>query len=54
MRKPEERLQDILEAIDNIERYASRGREEFERNELIQNLVCPPFADHRRGSTGFA
>ena len=36
MRAPEERLQDILDAIANIERYASRGREAFERDELIQ------------------
>ncbi len=37
MRDPKERLQDILEAIDNIERYALRGQEEFEKDELIQN-----------------
>jgi uncharacterized protein with HEPN domain len=29
----------ILDAIDNIERYAARGREAFERDELIQNWV---------------
>ncbi|RME90733.1 MAG: DUF86 domain-containing protein, partial [Verrucomicrobia bacterium] len=36
MRDPKERLRDILEAIARIERYASRGREAFERDELIQ------------------
>lgn len=37
MRDPGERLRDILEAIANIERYALRGREAFENDELIQN-----------------
>lgn len=37
MRDPKERLQDILDAIANIERYAARGRQSFERDELIQN-----------------
>ena len=37
MRDPKERLQDILAAIANIERYAARGRQAFERDELIQN-----------------
>ena len=36
MRDPKERLLDILEAIDHINRYAVRGREAFERDELIQ------------------
>lgn len=36
MRDPKERLRDILDAIARIERYASRGREAFERDELIQ------------------
>ncbi|CDM66718.1 HepT-like ribonuclease domain-containing protein [Pyrinomonas methylaliphatogenes] len=36
MRDPKERLRDILEAIVRIERYASRGREVFEGDELIQ------------------
>lgn len=30
------RLEDILEAIDNIERYAAKGRGAFEQDELIQ------------------
>lgn len=37
MRVPSERLEDILEAIFRIERYAARGRAAFERDELIQN-----------------
>ncbi len=37
MRAPRERLEDILEAIDRIGRYAARGRDAFERDELIQN-----------------
>ena len=37
MRNPKDRLLDMLEAIDNIERYASRGRAAFEQDELIQN-----------------
>ncbi len=36
MRDPTERLKDMLDAIANIERYAARGREAFERDELIQ------------------
>lgn len=37
MRDARERLQDIIEAIDRIERYVLRGREAFEKDELIQN-----------------
>lgn len=37
MRDPRERLRDILEAIGHIERYAARGREAFQNNELIPN-----------------
>ncbi|BDT11153.1 hypothetical protein [Arthrospira platensis] len=36
MRKPEERLQDILDAIEAIERYVSQGRSAFEDQELVQ------------------
>ena len=36
MRDPQERLRDILDAIARIERYAARGREAFEQDELIQ------------------
>lgn len=37
MRDPGERLRDILDGIARIERYAKRGRDEFERDELIQS-----------------
>ena len=37
MRDTRERLRDILEAIEHIERYATKGRGAFEADELIQN-----------------
>lgn len=37
MRDPRERLRDILEAIERIERHTAGGREAFEKDELIQN-----------------
>jgi uncharacterized protein with HEPN domain len=36
MRDNGERLQDILDAIENIEKYAAQGRAAFEQDELIQ------------------
>jgi uncharacterized protein with HEPN domain len=36
MRDGNERLLDILEAIDEIERYAVRGRDAFLQDELVQ------------------
>lgn len=36
MRSDAERLKDILDAIEKIERHASKGREVFENDELIQ------------------
>ena len=39
MRKPEERLLDMLEAIQRIEKYAARGRRDFVDDELIQTYV---------------
>ncbi len=36
MRTDPERLRDILEAIERVERYAVRGRHAFERDELLQ------------------
>ncbi len=39
MRDDRERLLDVLEAIERIEKYAVRGRESFERDELIQTWV---------------
>ena len=39
MRDDRAYLEDILEAIRRIEKYASRGREAFLADELIQNWV---------------
>ncbi len=39
MRDDRERLLDIREAIERIEKYAVRGREAFEQDELIQTWV---------------
>jgi uncharacterized protein with HEPN domain len=36
VRSDREKLQDILEAIERIERYTMQGRAAFEQNELIQ------------------
>lgn len=36
MRDSRERLVDILEAIERIERYAAKGRAAFEKDELLQ------------------
>ena len=37
MRDPLERLQDILEAIQQIQRYTATGRKVFEEEELVQS-----------------
>lgn len=39
MRDDRERLRDILEAIDRLERYTNQGRMAFEEQELIQTWV---------------
>jgi uncharacterized protein with HEPN domain len=39
MRDDRERLLDILEAIERINKYASKGRAVFEEDELIQTWV---------------
>ena len=39
MRDDRERLLDIQEAVERIERYAARGRKAFEQDELIQTWV---------------
>jgi len=39
MRDDRQRLVDILEAIENIERYTGGGRSAFDRNELVQTWV---------------
>ena len=36
MREDRERLNDILDAITKIEKYAMRGENVFKRNELVQ------------------
>ena len=39
MRSERERLLDILEAIERIEKYAEEGKEVFEEDELIQTWI---------------
>ena len=39
MRSDRERLVDIREAIERINKYAGRGRQAFEKDELVQNWV---------------
>jgi len=39
VRDDRERLQDILEAIERIERYSAKGRKAFESDELVQNWI---------------
>lgn len=39
MRRDRQRLEDILEAIERIEKYASDGRASFDRDELVQTWI---------------
>ncbi|MFO7651363.1 MAG: DUF86 domain-containing protein [bacterium] len=39
MRRDRERLADMVEAIERIEKYAAKGRAVFERDELVQVWV---------------
>ena len=39
MRNDRERLRDIVEAIDRIEKYAIQGKEKFAEDELIQTWM---------------
>lgn len=39
MREPKERVLDMLEAIQRIEKYAIRGRRAFVDDELIQTYI---------------
>ena len=39
MRSDYERLLDIQEAIENIDKYSNRGKNAFENDELIQNWI---------------
>ncbi|MGD9630401.1 MAG: hypothetical protein AB7V18_14265 [Pyrinomonadaceae bacterium] len=43
MRDDRERLLDILEAIERIEKYTARGRSVFDENELIETWSCTTF-----------
>ena len=36
MRDDKVLIEDIIEAIDNIERYTTKGRRYFDENELVQ------------------
>ncbi len=40
MRNPRERLLDMLEAIERIERHAAKGRAEFEKDERYYCKYC--------------
>ena len=39
MRQTSDRLRDILEAIERIQRHAVRGREAFDNDELLQTWI---------------
>ena len=39
MRSGLERVHDILEAIDRIERYGHQGRQRFDQDELVQTWI---------------
>jgi uncharacterized protein with HEPN domain len=39
MRSDQERLQDILEAIEAVKKYASKGHRAFEMDELVQTWI---------------
>lgn len=48
MRDHNERLLDILEAIERIEKYAAQGREDFENDELVQTWIVHHLPDYWR------
>ena len=39
MKRDRQRLEDILEAIERLEKYASGGRDSFDRDELVQTWI---------------
>ncbi|ELS00473.1 hypothetical protein Xen7305DRAFT_00001740 [Xenococcus sp. PCC 7305] len=39
MRSDTERLRDILEAIENIEKYTKQGKQRFEQDELVYTWI---------------
>lgn len=45
MRDDAQWLTDIIEAIERIERYSSRGRDLFERDELVHLLGIPAIVE---------
>ncbi len=47
MRSDRERFEDILEAIEKIEQFASRGRRAFEADEMFSGLGGPSPGNHR-------
>jgi hypothetical protein len=53
MRDDTQWLLGIIEAIDRIERYSSRGRDVFERDERVLKLDCQSSATDWRSSQIF-
>lgn len=39
MRSDRERLLDVIEAIERIEKYSQKSKTEFDTNELVQNWI---------------
>ncbi|HAL45338.1 MAG: nucleotidyltransferase [Planctomycetes bacterium GWF2_42_9] len=39
MRSDRERLLDVIEAIERIEKYSQKSRESFDNDELVQNWI---------------
>jgi uncharacterized protein with HEPN domain len=39
MRSDRERLLDVIEAIERIEKYSQKSKTEFDNNELVQNWI---------------
>ena len=39
MRSDRQRLLDVVEAIEEIEKYADRGRQAFEADDLLQTFI---------------
>jgi uncharacterized protein with HEPN domain len=47
LKRDRERLEDILEAIERIEKYASGGRASFDRDELVVAAKQVVHSGHR-------
>ncbi|MEN6386524.1 MAG: DUF86 domain-containing protein [Phycisphaerales bacterium] len=39
MRSDRERLLDVIEAIERIEKYSSKNKDSFDKDELVQNWI---------------